>query len=172
MKKNEHINFYCVDNDLLSLDSFQKNFHPGYDNFTLNTFNSVQSFLKKLENDTKNKNPKIVFMDNLVFSRGLKTKTALELISPIKNIDKDIAIVIFADSDNLDLNATSSNIKVSAFLKKDMHFFVKLYPLINRLISEYELRKKEKTTKIVTLITLILILVSAIAFGIGITIYS
>ncbi len=146
MKKKKLVNIYYVDNDLIALDNFRKRFNPDYDNYVLYTFNSVQRFFVKLNNSYKNKLQKIVIMDNLVISRGLKTKTALELISPIKNIDKDISIIIFADSDNLDLNATAGNVRVSAFLKKDDYFFIKLYPLINRLVSEYELKQKTKTT--------------------------
>lgn len=167
MKKTRHISFYCVDNDVLALDEFRKNFKPNYENHTLYTFDSVQKFLIKLENDPKI-NLKIVFIDNIIISKGMNTKTALELIMPIKNIDKDIEIVIFADSDNIDLKATASDFRVSAFITKDSQFYIKIIPLVSRLISGYELKKKthslKKSATIIIVLVSFLIVILALAF--------
>lgn len=170
MKSTKHINFYCVDNDVLDLDFFRENFNPKL-NYTLYTFNSVQMFLNKLKTDVKDKSFKIVIIDNIISSRGMNTKTALELISPIKSIDKEIEVVIFADSENIELKATSSNVRPAAFIKKDSQYFVRLYPLISRLISEYELKRKVRSGKRATVFVLIVFLLAAMSFLTGFLIY-
>ncbi len=166
MKSTKHINFYCVDNDVIDLDFFRENFNPKL-NYTLYTFNSVQMFLNKLKTDVKDKSFKIVIIDNIISSRGMNTKTALELISPIKSIDKEIEVIIFADSENIELKATSSNVRPAAFIKKDSQYFVRLYPLISRLISEYELKRKVRSGKRATVFVLIVFLLAVISFFTG-----
>jgi len=167
MKKNiKHIIFYCVDNDVLDLDFFRENFKPEL-NYTLYTFNSVQMFMNKLKNDVKTKSYKIVIIDNIITSRGMNTKTALEVLPAIKSVDTDIQVIIFADSENIELKATTSNIKPAAFIKKDSQYFVRLYPLISRLISEYDLKKKTKSSKIATYSILVICFVGIVVFLLG-----
>lgn len=163
MKSTKHINFYCVDNDVMDLDFFRENFNPNL-NYTLYTFNSVQMFMNKLKNDVKDKSFKIVIIDNIITSRGMNTRTALELLPPIKNVDKEIEVIIFADSENIELKATKSLIKPAAFIKKDSQYFVRLYPLISRLISEYEVTKKMRSSKRATFVVLIVFLVASLVF--------
>lgn len=171
MKTSKHINFYCVDNDVLDLDFFRENFNPKL-HYTLYTFNSVQMFLNKLKTDVKDNSFKIVIVDNIITSRGMNTKTALELIPPIKSIDKEIEVIIFADSENIELKATSSNVKPAAFIKKDSQYFVRLYPLISRLISEYELKRKLRSSKRATVFVLGVFIVSSLVFLIGFLLYN
>lgn len=152
-KTTKHITFYCVDNDVMDLDYFRENFNPSL-NYSLFTFNSVQMFLGKLKSDVKDKNFKIVLIDNIVTSRGMNTRTALELLPSIKSVDNEIQVVIFADSENIELKATSSKIKPAAFIKKDAQYFVRLYPLISRLISEYDLKKKTIASRKATFLVL------------------
>ncbi len=170
MKSTKHINFYCVDNDVIDLDFFRENFKPKL-NYTLYTFNSVQMFLNKLKTDAKDKSFKIVIIDNIITSRGMNTKTALELIPSIKSIDREIEVVIFADSENIELKATSSNVKPAAFIKKDSQYFVRIYPLISRLISEYDLKRKFRSSKRATILVFAVFVFAAILFLIGFFIY-
>lgn len=170
MKSTKHITFYCVDNDVLDLDFFRENFNPDL-NYSLFTFNSVQMFMNKLKNDIKDKSFKIVIVDNIVTSRGMNTKTALELLPPIKSIDSDIQVIIFADSENIELKATSSKIKPAAFIKKDSQYFTRLYPLISRLVSEYELKKKMYTSRRATFMVLGVFALAAVLFGLGYFLY-
>ncbi len=169
-KSTKHIIFYCVDNDVLDLDYFRENFSPNL-NYTLFTFNSVQMFMNKLKNDIKDKSFKIALVDNIVTSRGMNTRTALELLPPIKSIDNDIQVIIFADSENIELKATSSKLKPAAFIKKDSQYFVRLYPLISRLISEYELKRKISTSRKSTFYVLAIFVIAAISFGVGYFVY-
>jgi DNA-binding NtrC family response regulator len=171
MKSTKHIIFYCVDNDVLDLDYFRENFNPKL-NYTLYTFNSVQVFLNKVKNDLKDNSFKIVIIDNIITSRGMNTKTALEIIPSIKSIDKEIEVIIFADSENIELKATSSNVKPAAFIKKDSQYFARLYPLISRLISEYELKRKTQSSKRATIFVLIVFALAAIVFALGFYLYN
>lgn len=157
MKSTKNITFYFVDNDTDELDYFRENFKPKL-NFNLLTFSSVQMFINKLKSEEKNKNFKIVVIDNIITSRGMNTRTALELIPPIKSMDKEIEIIIFADSENIELKATSSNVKPAAFVKKDSQYFIRLYPIISRLISEYNLKKKQRTVKYTTVFVISIII--------------
>lgn len=160
MKSTKHINFYFVDNDIAELDFFRENFQPKL-SYTLFTFSSVNVFLNKLKSDVKDNSFKIVIIDNIITSRGMNTKTALEIMPPIKGVDKEIEVIIFADSENIELKATSSNVKPAAFIKKDSQYFVRLYPLISRLISEYNLKKKVRDSKRAIFITLVTIVLAA-----------
>ncbi len=169
-KTTKHITIYCVDNDVMDLDFFRENFNPNL-NYTLFTFNSVQMFLNKLKNETKDRSFKIVIIDNIVKSRGMNTKTALELLPTIKSIDSEIQVIIFADSENIELKATSSKIKPAAFIKKDSQYFVRLYPLISRLISEYELKKKLDSSRNVTYLVLGIFIFAAALFALGFFLY-
>ncbi len=167
MKKNtKHTIFYCVDNDVMELDFFRENFKPEL-SFTLFTYNSVQMFMNKLKNDVKDKRYKIVIIDNIISSRGMNTKTALELLPAIKSIDKEIQVIIFADSENIELKATTSKLKPAAFIKKDSQYFVRLYPLISRLISEYDLRKKTQSGKTTTYSVIIICFLAIVVFLVG-----
>ncbi|MCK9254313.1 MAG: hypothetical protein M0Q45_00065 [Bacteroidales bacterium] len=157
MKSTKNITFYFVDNDTDELDYFRENFKPKL-NFNLLTFSSVQMFINKLKSEEKNKNFKIVVIDNIITSRGMNTRTALELIPPIKSMDKEIEIIIFADSENIELKATSSNVKPAAFVKKDSQYFIRLYPIISRLISEYNLKKKQRSVKYTTVFVISIII--------------
>ncbi|MDD3741692.1 MAG: hypothetical protein PHH30_10650 [Bacteroidales bacterium] len=170
MKSTKHINFYCVDNDVVDLDFFRENFKPKL-NYTLYTFNSVQMFLNKLKTDVKENSFKVVIIDNIVTSRGMNTKTALELIPSIKSTDKETEVIIFADSENIELKATSSNVKPAAFIKKDSQYFVRLYPLISRLISEYELKRKRKSGKRAVIVFLIVLVLALLLFIFGVLFY-
>ncbi len=165
-KSTKHITFYCVDNDVMDLDYFRENFNPKL-NYTLFTFNSVQMFINKLKSDVKDKSFKVVIVDNIITSRGMNTRTALELLPTIKSIDKEIQVVIFADSENIELKATSSKIKPAAFIKKDSQYFVRLYPLISRLVSEYDLRKKTRSSRKATFYVLGVFIAAAILFSVG-----
>ena len=170
MKSTKHINFYCVDNDVVDLDFFRENFTPKL-NYTLYTFNSVQMFLNKLKTDVKDKSFKIVIIDNIISSRGMNTKTALELIPSIKSIDKETEVIIFADSENIELKATSSNVKSAAFIKKDSQYFVRLYPLISRLISGYELKRKFNSGKRAVIVFLFVFGFAVLLFVFGAVFY-
>lgn len=169
-KTTKHITFYCVDNDVMDLDYFRENFNPSL-NYTLFTFNSVQMFINKLKNDVKDKSFKVAIVDNIVTSRGMNTRTALELLPTIKSIDREIQVVIFADSENIELKATSSKIKPAAFIKKDSQYFVRLYPLISRLISEYDLRKKTISSRKATIYVLGIFITSVLLFVVGFFFY-
>ena len=162
MKSTKHITFYCVDNDTDDLEYIRENFKPNL-SFNLLTFSSVQMFINKLKSEEKNKNFKIVLIDNIITSRGMNTRTALELLPPIKSIDKEIEVIIFADSENIELKATASNMRPAAFIKKDSQFFIRLYPIISRLISKYNLKKKQRTVRY-TIIFLISLIVFALLF--------
>ena len=69
MKSTKNITFYCVDNDTDDLDFIRENFKPNL-NFNLLTFSSVQMFINKLKSEEKNKNFKIVLIDNCQVSQG------------------------------------------------------------------------------------------------------
>jgi DNA-binding NtrC family response regulator len=127
--------------------------------------------MNKLKNDIKDKSFKIALVDNIVTSRGMNTRTALELLPPIKSIDNDIQVIIFADSENIELKATSSKLKPAAFIKKDSQYFVRLYPLISRLISEYELKRKMNASRKSTFYVLAIFVIAAILFGVGYFVY-
>jgi DNA-binding NarL/FixJ family response regulator len=127
--------------------------------------------MNKIKGDVKDNSFKIAIIDNIIVSRGMNTKTALELIPQIKSIEKEIEVIIFADSENIELKATVSNVRPAAFIKKDSQYFVRLYPLIARLISEYELKRKTRSSKRAFVFVLTVIAIAALFFGLGYLFY-
>ncbi len=169
-KTTKHIIFYCVDNDVLNLNYFRENFKPNL-SYSLFTFNSVKMFINQLREDTKKKSFKIVIIDNIVKSVRMNTKTAIEILPLIKSIDPDIQVIIFADSKNMALKATSSKVRPAAFIKKDSQYFVRLYPLIDRLISQCDLKNKVNSRRYAIIIFILTISISAILCLLGYLFY-
>jgi DNA-binding NtrC family response regulator len=163
--KKVRIDIYFVDNDYNELENFRENFKFKYE-VKLYTFSSPEMFLNKLRSDYKRKKShKIVIIDYLIKSRGMNTTTALELLPKIKAIDKNIEVIIFADSDNIELKATNSKMKPVAFIKKDLQYFIRLDAIISRLISEKELIKKYSKSKIAVLFLIITLLLGVAAIS-------
>lgn len=152
--KTVKTDIYFIDNDSVQLDNFRDNFKIDID-CKLYTFSSAEMFINKIQTDSKDKTFKIVIIDYLIKSRGMNTKTALELIPMIKTIDPDIEVIILADSDNISLKATSSNVSPAAFVKKDSRYYAILVAIINRLISEFRLKKLVRRNKLALLAFLI-----------------
>lgn len=170
MKNTKIIKIYLVDNDQNELEKFRDTFKPEFQ-YILYTFSSVQMFLNKLKSDSKNNEFKIVLLEKMVHSRGMQTNSALEILPKIKSIDREIEVLILASSENIELKATSSNLKSVIYINKDEHFYDKLYPALSRIISDYELKKRAYYLKISLIITFLIILTAIIFFIIGIYFY-
>ncbi|HOK39092.1 MAG: hypothetical protein WHW07_03015 [Bacteroidales bacterium] len=166
MKSKKQIKIYVVDNDVDELEKFRDNFKPEF-NYILNTFSSVQMFLNKLKSDSKDRDFKIVLLDKLVSSRGMQTNSAIEIVPKIKSIDRNAEVIIFADSENIELKATNSAIKSVIYIKKDKHYFDILYPIMERLVSDYELKKARKKLKKSIVVSLTVIIIAAVIFVFG-----
>lgn len=166
MKSKKQIKIYVVDNDVDELEKFRDNFKPEF-NYILNTFSSVQMFLNKLKSDSKDRDFKIVLLDKLVSSRGMQTNSAIEIVPKIKSIDRNAEVIIFADSENIELKATNSAIKSVIYIKKDKHYFDILYPVMERLVSDYELKKARKKLKKSIVVSLTVIIIAAVIFVFG-----
>lgn len=147
MKSTKHIIFYFVNKNKQEIDDFYKYF--SYDrSYTIYDYTSVQQFIDKLSSN-RTRYFSIVIIDDIITSRGLNTKSAQEVLPTIKNnIDKNIPVIILTEKDNKELHATSSDVKASAFIKKDKQLYVRLLPTINRVISEYEVKSKRVYARI------------------------
>lgn len=163
MKAIKHIEIFFIDNDNLELEYFRDNFKLGI-NFKLFTFSSPELFLNNLRAAAKEKTYKIVIIDYLIKSRGLNTTTAIELLPKIKAIKNNIEVIIFADSDNIELKATGGKIKPAAYIKKDSQYFIRLDAIIYRLISEYELKRNYTASKRALILFIAVLFVGATSF--------
>ena len=162
MKNTNEIEIYLVDNDPLFLIEFFDNFT--YDHkYKLTTESSVQNFLSKLRNQ-KNDNYTIVIINDMIISHGLNTKSVVDILPMIKNIDKEISVIVLTDSDNRELKMSSSDLRPDAFIKKDKMLYFKLIPTINRIISQYVLKKSKRTLRIVIAISAIIMIITIIHF--------
>lgn len=169
MKNTKSVTIYVVDNDVMFLDEFKENFTFEH-SYTLYTFFSVQEFLTHLK-DRNDNTYTITIINDLVKSNGLNTKSVVEILPMIKHIDKTISVIVLTDKDNLEIKLTSSDLRPSAFIKKDKALFLKLEPTLNRIISKYQLKKSIRICKatiliaIPILITIILHFIFASIFG-------
>ncbi len=163
MKQKKQINIYFIDNDNLELDNFRDNFTMKFD-YNLFTFNSVEILINKLNADVKEKKIKIVIIDYLIRSRGMDITTAVELLPRIKNIDNDIEVIIFADSDNIELKTTSGNVKPAAYIRKDTQYFARLEAVLHRIISGHEMKRKIKNIKKAIILFVGILVLGTLAF--------
>lgn len=158
MKNTSLINIYLVDNDELFVFEFKRTFNIEH-NHTLYTFSSVQKFLTHLK-EQSNHNFTIVIINDMIISHGLNTKSVVEILPMIKNIDKEISVIILTDSDNRELKLTSSDLRPDAFVKNDKMLYFKLIPSINRIVSHYELKKGKRNLQIAAIIAIAVIIVA------------
>lgn len=162
MKSTKFIALYVVDNDPMFLEDFKTNFTYSR-NYTLYTFTSVQKFLEKLRSQNDN-NYKVVLINDLVISHGLNTKSVVEILPMIKNIDKSISVIVLTDHDNLEIKVSTSDLRPDAYIKKGRMLYLKIGPSLNRIISKYDLKKKYKIFKTVSIIAIPLLLLIIVHF--------
>lgn len=160
MKNTKEINIYVVDNDPLFLQDFKNNFaiDRGY---TLYTFHSVQKFLSDMREKSEN-NLSVVIINDMIISHGLNTKSVVEILPMIKNIDKETSVIVLTDSDNRELKLSSSDLRPDAFVKNDKMLYFKLIPTINRITSRYELKKNKRNLHIAIIIAVSIIALTII----------
>jgi len=158
MKKTKEIFIYVVDNDPLFLQDFKDSFSldRGY---TLYTFSSVQKFLSNMRERNDNK-LSIVIINDMIISHGLNTKSVVEILPMIKNIDKDISVIVLTDSDNRELKLSSSDLRPDAFIKNDKMLYFKLPPTINRIVCRYNLKKSKQNLHISAIIAVAVIIIT------------
>lgn len=160
MKSTKSVKIYVVDNDVMFLDEFKENFTFEH-SYTLYTFFSVEEFINHLKKHD-DKSFTIAIINDLVKSHGLNTKSVVEILPMIKNIDKYISVIILTDNDNLEIRLTSSGMRPSAFITKDWGLYLKLEPTLNRIISKYQLHKSNiicKTTIAIAIPVIIIIII-------------
>ncbi len=147
MRSLKHIDFYFVDDDLLYLSFFRRQFKPEF-SFTLYTFSSADAFLNKFKRDQANNNMKFVILDYVLNSEDSNARSGLELLPIIKEIDKDSPVIILTGYENMDVKATGSSVYPSDFVRKNDHTYVRLYSSLNSIISNYNLKRKRRDMRI------------------------
>ena len=162
MKSTKSIEIYVVDNDPIFLKDFRENFSYDHD-YKLYTRSSVQEFLTLLKKQNNN-DFTIVIIDDMIVSHGLNTKSVVEILPMIKNIDKEISVIVLTDSDNGELKLSASDLRPDAFIKNDKMLYFKLIPTINRIVSKYELKKSKRNMHIAVIIAAIIIILTIIHF--------
>ena len=162
MKSTKIIDIYSVDNDLLFIDEFKSNFNFER-NYKLSTFSSVQKFLANLQERNKNeKNFTFVIINDMIISHGLNTKSVVEILPMIKNIDKQISVVVLTENENRELKMSASDLRPDAYVKNDKMLYLKLPPTLNRIISKYELKKSKRTLHITLIIAVVVIVLTVL----------
>ena len=99
----------------------------------------------------------------MIMSHGLNTKSVVEILPLIKNIDKETSVIVLTDSDNRELKLSSSDLRPDAFVKNDKMLYFKLTPLLNRIVCRYEL-KRNKLNLRVAIVMAILVIALVVAY--------
>lgn len=160
MKSTKLIDIYIVDNDQLFIDDFKSNFNLGR-NYTLSTFTSVQKFLANLQEHNRNANNfTFVIINDMIISHGLNTKSVVEILPMIKNINKEISVIVLTDSDNRELKLSSSDLRPDAFIKNDKMLYFKLPPTLNRIVSKYDMKKSKRNLHIALIIAVTIVVLT------------
>jgi DNA-binding NarL/FixJ family response regulator len=100
----------------------------------------------------------------MIISHGLNTKSVVEILPMIKNIDKEISVVVLTDNDNRELKMSSSDLRPDAYVKNDKMLYFKIGPTINRIISRYELKKSKRNLQIAIIIAATIMTIAIIHF--------
>ncbi|MBR5983155.1 MAG: hypothetical protein IK025_05490 [Bacteroidales bacterium] len=162
MKNTKNIEIYVVDNDWIFLKEFDSKFNLEL-GYRLNRKSVVDEFLSDLQAQDNN-NFTVVIINDMIISHGLNTKSVVDILPMIKNIDKDIAVIVLTDNANLELKITSSDLRPDAYIKKDNELYFRLPHTINKIVCSYELKKDKRTLKIAIVIAVIIVLISIIHF--------
>ncbi len=162
MKNTKFIEIYVVDNDWLFLKEFEAGFNLELGH-RLNRKSVVEEFLSDLQAQNNN-NFTIVIINDMIISHGLNTKSVVDILPMIKNIDKDIAVIVLTDNANLELKITSSDLRPDAYIKKDNELYFRLPHTINKIVCSYELKKDKRTLQIAVVIAAVIILITIIHF--------
>ncbi|MBO7132788.1 MAG: hypothetical protein J6W06_01330 [Bacteroidales bacterium] len=160
MKSTTKINIYLVDNDVLFLDDFSEQFACEHLHI-LYTFSSVQKFLANLK-EIDNNYFSIVIINDMIISHGLNTKSVVEILPMIKNIDKETSVIVLTDNYNRELKLSASDLLPDAYIKNDNMLYFKLAPTINRIICNYELKKRKLDFRIAIFIAIAVIIITII----------
>ena len=162
MKNTKNIEIYVVDNDWLFLKDFDNKFNPELA-YRLHRKSVVEEFLSELQSQDNNSFT-VVIINDMIISHGLNTKSVVDILPTIKNIDKEIAVIVLTDNANLELKITSSDLRPDAYIKKDNELYFRLPHTINKIVCRYELKKDKRTLQIAIVIAAIIILITIIHF--------
>jgi len=162
MKNTKNIEIYVVDNDWIFLKEFDNKFNPELA-FILHRKSSVEEFISELQAQNNN-NYTVVIINDMIISHGLNSKSVVDILPMIKNIDKDIAVIVLTDNANLELKITSSELRPNAYIKKDNELYFRLPHTINKIVCSYELKKDKRTLQIAIVIAVIIIALTVILF--------
>ncbi|MBO7481811.1 MAG: hypothetical protein J6T63_06865 [Bacteroidales bacterium] len=162
MKFTKNIEIYVVDNNWLFLKEFDNKFNISLSN-TLHLKSVVEEFLTELQAQANN-NFTIVIINDMIISHGLNTKSIVDILPTIKNIDKEIAVIVLTDNANLELKITSSELRPDAYIKKDNELYFRLPHTISKIVCHYELKKDKRNLQIIIIIAVIIILITIVLF--------
>ncbi len=162
MKNTKFIEIYVVDNDWLFLKDFYSKFNIELQN-RLHRKSVVEEFLSELQAQNNN-NYTVVIINDMIISHGLNSKSVVDILPMIKNIDKEIAVIVLTDNANLELKITSSDLRPNAYIKKDNELYFRLPHTINKIVCSYELKKDKRTLQIAIVIAVIIIAITVILF--------
>lgn len=162
MKNTKFIEIYVVDNDWLFLKDFYSKFNIELQN-RLHRKSVVEEFLSELQSQNNN-NYTVVIINDMIISHGLNSKSVVDILPMIKNIDKEIAVIVLTDNANLELKITSSDLRPNAYIKKDNELYFRLPHTINKIVCSYELKKDKRTLQIAIVIAVIIIAITVILF--------
>ncbi len=163
MKNTKDIEIYVVDNDWLFLKEFENKFTHELSN-TLHLKSMVEEFISELQAQANN-NFTIVIINDMIISHGLNSKSVVDILPTIKNIDKEIAVIVLTDNANLELKITSSDLRPDAYIKKDKELYFRLPHTISKIVCGYELKKDKRNLQIAIVIAIIIIAITIILFG-------
>lgn len=173
MSKENYIDIYFVDDDVLYLNYFRKKFQLDLPH-NLHTYSTGKTFLRHFVSDTKKrKNQNIVILDYLLQTGDeADSKSSMELLPVIKNNDPEAEVIILSGKVNLSVLPTAGNYTPAAFIKKDRNEFEHISSLVKRLASKYELNNKQSQSRFATNLFIILFVVAVIITILMLFIYS
>ena len=103
-----------------------------------------------------------MIINDMIISHGLNTKSVVEILPMIKNIDKEISVVVLTDNDNRELKMSSSDLRPDAYVKNDKMLYLKIGPTLNRIISRYELKKSKRHLQIALIVAVFVVVLTII----------
>lgn len=170
--KDSDIIIYLVDDDELLnkilLSKFQQN-----TNHKIYTFTSGNDFINYYRSQPKlKKQVHILIMDYLLTPDVPlhSTKTGLDYIAEVKELNPEIRTILISAVDNPELAIAAQKGGVNAFIKKNENAFLRINNQINFIISEIHLQRAHKRSMFtrqifVTLLIMFSLLIAYVAIS-------
>ncbi len=165
--KDENVNVYIIDDDELHLRILKNKFVTST-SYSLYTYLTGEEFVYEMDLAYLQKRQvHIVILDYVLKTDSNKdVMDGLEVLEIIKKRNPKIEVIILSGNNDEDLSAKALELGANNYIRKNENSFLRLQNSIKWIISEKNLEKKRRDSKISIKIFILIIFIIILIFGI------